>query len=243
MSNQDIAAQRVERTVLDTREMQWQTSPSPGVWRKRLHHVGPAEAGQVTSLVRFDPGTNFPAHDHPDGEEILVLEGTFSDEQGDWGAGSYLLNPEGFRHAPFSHEGCVLFVKLRQYAGSERAHLAVAVDEVPWGTDPEAGIERKILYEQAGFPDVTRLERWSGGGDGQVRKYPGGAEIFVLEGGFADESGTYEEGAWLLLPEGFQHRPSSATGCVLYVKTGGVGQLWSAAPGSGASAEQEPGHA
>src|SRR5690606_22216478 len=98
-------------------ELDWQPSPSPLVWRKRLFHAGAAEAGVVTSIVRYDAGAGLHAHGHAEGEEILVLSGTFSDERGDFGAGSYMLNPEGFRHAPSSREGCVLFVKLRQYAG------------------------------------------------------------------------------------------------------------------------------
>ena len=108
------------RVTMDTLSMEWTASPSGTVWRKRLHLVGGSESGQVTSVVRYEAGASFPAHDHPDGEEILVLEGTFSDEHGDWPAGTHLLNPEGFRHAPFSRDGCVLFVKLRQYAGDGR---------------------------------------------------------------------------------------------------------------------------
>ena len=99
--NGDLTA----RVVVDTTRMPWTPSPSGTVWRKRVHLVGPAEAGQVTSIVRYEPDSTFHAHDHPDGEEILVLDGVFSDEHGDWPAGTYLLNPQGFRHAPFSRHG------------------------------------------------------------------------------------------------------------------------------------------
>jgi anti-sigma factor ChrR (cupin superfamily) len=34
------------------------------------------------------------------GEEFLVLEGTFSDERGDYPRGSYVRNPPGTAHAP-----------------------------------------------------------------------------------------------------------------------------------------------
>ena len=71
----------------DTDAMQWSASPSGTVWRKRVHLVGPAESGQVTSIVRYDANAGFPAHDHPDGEEIFVIDGVFSDEHGDWPAG------------------------------------------------------------------------------------------------------------------------------------------------------------
>ena len=40
-----------------------------------------------------------------------MLEGVFSDEGGDHAAGTYLRNPPGSAHAPFSREGCLLFVK------------------------------------------------------------------------------------------------------------------------------------
>jgi anti-sigma factor ChrR (cupin superfamily) len=106
------------RASADINELEWSPSPSGTVWRKRIHRVGPAEAGQVTPVVRYQSNSEFPSHDHREGEEILVLEAVFSDEHGDWLAGTYLLNPEGFHHRPFSREGCTLFVKLRQYPGA-----------------------------------------------------------------------------------------------------------------------------
>lgn len=71
----------------------WIASPHVGVWRKPLAR-GDAERGHATSLVKFNPGTSFKEHDHPLGEEILVLSGTFSDHTGDYHAGSYFRNPE-----------------------------------------------------------------------------------------------------------------------------------------------------
>ena len=58
------------RAMMDSQAMAWVASPSGTVWRKRLHMVGGAESGQVTSVVRYEPGSSFPAHDHPEGEEI-----------------------------------------------------------------------------------------------------------------------------------------------------------------------------
>ena len=134
------------RVVEDSRLMQWTRSPSGTVWRKRLHLFGPAESGQVTSIVRYESDSSFPAHDHPGGEEILVLEGVFSDEHGDWPAGTYLLNPEGFRHTPFSKPGCELLVKLRQFPGLDRQHLALNVHTLAWEETGRAGECQKQLY-------------------------------------------------------------------------------------------------
>ena len=111
--------------VLHGSNMEWVPSPNPFVQRKRLELHGPAEAGRVTSIVRYLEDSTFHAHDHPEGEEIYVISGLFEDEHGSYPAGSFLLNPEGFRHKPFSRGGCDLFVKLRQYPGSDRSHVSI----------------------------------------------------------------------------------------------------------------------
>src|SRR5438552_13094300 len=90
------------RAVADTTRMEWAPSPSRSVWRKRVHLVGPPYSGQVTSVGRYGPPSRFPPHDHPHRVEILVFEGVFSDEHGDWPAGTFLLDADGFRHAPTS---------------------------------------------------------------------------------------------------------------------------------------------
>jgi len=219
--NGDLAA----RVAVDTAAMDWTPSPSGTVWRKRVHLVGPVESGQVTSVVRYQPNSTFHAHEHPDGEEILVLDGVFSDEHGNWPAGTYLLNPEGFRHAPFSREGCVLFVKLRQFPGRSREHVALRTAGTAWQPTQRAEVAVRPLYSQAGFVDSMRLERWSPGARLGRVAYASGAELFVLEGSFADEGGTFAHGAWLRLPPDAAHSPSTDEGCVVYIKEGGFAYL------------------
>lgn len=213
------------RVVVDTAAMDWSPSPSGSVWRKRVHLVGPAESGQVTSIVRYEPNSAFHAHDHPDGEEILVLDGVFSDEHGDWPAGTYLLNPEGFRHAPFSKAGCVLFVKLRQYAGRDRRHVVIDTNRVDWQSSGTAGIRCKPLYEQDGFTDRVRLEHWAPGTEPGGVEFADGAELFVLDGDFEVGSGHYSGACWLRFPSGAHCRPRTKAGCTLYVKRGGLRYL------------------
>ncbi len=227
-STESIHGDLSKRVVMSADAMEWQPSPSGSVWRKRLHRVGGAESGQVTSIVRYEKGSRFPAHDHPEGEEILVLEGIFSDEHGDWPAGTYLLNPEGFRHAPFSREGCILFVRLRQYAGEGRRHVALCTHPLPWTRGPCAGIDRQDLYCEPGFPDEMRLERWAPGASPGSVRYAGGAEILVLKGELRDEQASYAAWTWLRLPVESEHTPVSPQGCELYVKTGALPALRSA---------------
>jgi anti-sigma factor ChrR (cupin superfamily) len=213
------------RVTVDINRMEWSPSPSGTVWRKRVHLVGPPESGQVTSVVRYEPGATFPEHDHPEGEEILVLDGVFSDEHGDWPKGTHLLNPEGFRHAPFSRDGCVLFVKLRQYPGAERTHRVIQTTDLTWTPGARSGVEVKALYEQEGFTDTTRLERWAESHSFERIDYPDGVEMLVIEGQFEDEAGTYGLGSWLRFPVGSNHTPQTSQGCVLYIKEGGFTYL------------------
>ena len=64
------------RLAINTTEMEWQESPSKGVYRKKLERER-AESGVITSVVKYGRGTSFSAHAHPSGEEIFVLEGVF----------------------------------------------------------------------------------------------------------------------------------------------------------------------
>jgi anti-sigma factor ChrR (cupin superfamily) len=197
-------------------ELDWQPSPSPEVWRKRLFHAGPPEAGRVTSIVRYDAGARFHEHGHPEGEEILVLAGTFSDERGDFGAGSYMLNPEGFRHAPFSREGCLLFVKLRQFAGLDRERVLLDTAEGHW-QERAPGVRSLTLYRSPHYPDHIRLTELAPGAEPPPVELPEGEEIFVLRGELVDEHGTHAPHTWLRLPPRFTHTPRSPGGCLLYV--------------------------
>ena len=126
--NDDFSA-RIAACAADTT---WTPSPLPGVDRRMLDRVGD-EVARATSIVRYAPGSHFDRHVHDGGEEILVLEGVFSDESGDYSAGTYLRNPPGSAHAPFSREGCLLFVKLRQFAPGDLESVRIPTD---WASCP-----------------------------------------------------------------------------------------------------------
>jgi hypothetical protein len=88
--SQSLNGDMAERIVVHTDEMAWTPSPAGHVLRKRVHLVGGSESGQVTSVVQYLPGAKFPEHPHPEGEEIFVLSGTFSDQSGDALPGTHL---------------------------------------------------------------------------------------------------------------------------------------------------------
>lgn len=207
---------------IDTNAVDWQPSPSPSVFRKRLDLAGDKEASRVTSVVRYAPDSAFHSHPHPDGEEILVLDGVFSDEHGDYPAGTFLLNPEGFEHAPRSKEGCVLFVKLRQYPGVRR-QVTVDTTGGTWRQGLVPGIEVQDLYHEDGHREHIRLARFAPGAATPEHEHDGGEEIFVIEGSVADAHGMHPAGTWLRYPDGSRHTLSAPDGALIYVKSGHLG--------------------
>lgn len=219
MSNAELRTDFAQRVVVDTRSQPWQPSPSPSVWRKRLELLGRVESGRVTSVVRYDPGSSFSSHPHPDGEEFLVLDGVFSDEHGDFPAGTFVLNPEGVVHAPRSAQGCVLFVKLRQYPGLDRPQLSIDTRAEAWFPADEAGVEMLRLYEDSRYPECIRMLRFAPGAKAKRVDHPGGQELFVIKGSLSDDFGVYETGTWVRHPPGTTNALGSQSGCEVYEKT------------------------
>ena len=109
------------------------------------------EVARATSLVRYAPGSQFERHVHGGGEEILVLEGVFSDESGGHAAGTYLRKPPGSAHAPFSREGCLLFLKLRQFASSDLASVRIPTRSTPWRPGLVPGLAVMPLHSHEGI--------------------------------------------------------------------------------------------
>ncbi len=179
--------------------LDWTPSPDGAVERKRYLHVGAPESGVVTSLVRYRPGARFPRHPHPDGEEILVLEGTFSDHTGDFPTGAHLLNPQGFSHAPWSAPGCLLFVKLRQYAGSDRSQQVLCTNLLPWQRE-KGGAERLLLHCSRTPPEERLLVRQRAG----TRWTPDTerSEVFVVSGRWRCGATEVQAHDWLQVPGG-----------------------------------------
>ena len=108
--------------TVHSEELEWVASPMPGVDRRMLDRIGD-EVARATSIVRYAPGSAFSEHTHTGGEEFIVLDGVFSDEHGDFPAGTYVRNPPTTAHTPSSAPGCVIFVKLWQFDMDDRTQF------------------------------------------------------------------------------------------------------------------------
>lgn len=209
------------RVVAHAADATWLPSPLPGVTRRLLDRVG-GEVARATSVVRYAPGANFSRHVHDGGEEILVLQGVFSDETGDYPAGSYLRNPPDSAHAPYSDPGCLLFVKLRQFAPDDNQTVRIDTRRAAWRPGLVPGLSVLPLHSHGTVS--TALVRWAPNTQFQPHRHLGGEEIFVLEGLFRDEYGHYPAGTWLRGPCGSAHTPyAGPEGALIYVKVGHLG--------------------
>ena len=198
---------------------QWVKSPADGVSRIPLERIA-AESGHTTSFVRFEAGASFPPHDHPQGEEIYIMDGVFSDENGDYPAGTYVRNPPGSRHQPFTREGCTLFVKLDQFHPDDNEHLVVRPEDQEW-RQGIGNLRVLALHEHNGVS--TALVWWPENEVFQAHTHWGGEEIVVLQGRFIDEHGEYPAGSWIRSPHMSKHFPRVEEETLILVKVGHLG--------------------
>ncbi|MDC8830123.1 cupin domain-containing protein [Alteromonas gilva] len=210
-----------QRVVVLPENYKYIPSPLNGVSRMMLDRAG-GEVARATSIVRYEPGAGYSGHTHDGGEEILVLSGTFSDEHGDYPAGSYLRNPPGSSHTPFSAEGCTILVKLWQFGADDSEKLITDTTSGSWLPGQTDGLSVLPLHEHNGVN--TALVRWQPNTRFGGHTHPGGEEILVLEGVFNDEHGSYPAGSWLRNPRYSQHTPFTRNeGALIYVKVGHMG--------------------
>ena len=212
-----IHADFSKRVVIETDSMPWEDSPMTGVQRRKLDRIG-EEVARATSLVKYDPQSYFSEHTHSGGEEFLVLRGVFSDEHGDYPAGTYVRNPIGSAHTPHSKDGCVIFVKLQQFDADDTAQFSIDTRSAQFLPGSAPGLTVLPLHSHKG--ESCALVRWAPGTNFSPHRHFGGEEILVLEGVFSDENGDYPKGTWLRSPHMSQHHPFSKEGCLIYVKTG-----------------------
>jgi anti-sigma factor ChrR (cupin superfamily) len=205
-----------ENLVITTGEVEWIKSPSPNVLRIPLEREG-KESGHTTSIVKYLPNSKFDEHSHPLGEEVFVLDGVFSDEHGDYPKGTYVRNPPGSSHSPFSKQGCDIFVKLNQFSPNDSKRVVVDTNLNSW--HPGHGNLEVMPLHSFGTENVA-LVKWPKGEKFIPHTHFGGEEIFVLSGEFRDEHGAYPAGTWLRSCHLSTHHPWVEIETVILVKTG-----------------------
>ncbi len=77
----------------------------PGV---RIHWLYRTDAeGAAAALLRYEPGSAVPLHEHLGWEHIFILSGAQSDGARRHAEGTLMISAPGTQHAIASEEGCV----------------------------------------------------------------------------------------------------------------------------------------
>lgn len=90
-------------------KIEWAAAGLPGVFAKTL--FADETRGYHTSIVKLDPGAQYPAHRHGGIEEVFVLEGDLQFDFGAIVAGDYCRAEADTLHSrSHTENGCVLLV-------------------------------------------------------------------------------------------------------------------------------------
>ncbi|MCR9087179.1 MAG: cupin domain-containing protein [Rhodobacteraceae bacterium] len=204
------------RAIVKFDQSDWVPSPMPGVERKMLDRIG-EEVARATTIVRFAPGSAFSAHTHDGGEEYLVLDGTFQDEDGDFPVGAYVRNPPTSSHTPAAQDGATILVKLHQFDPDDRTHVHVDTKNATW-SDAVDGISTLSLHRDS-REDVRMVHLAPG--KGATIDASGGLELLVIEGTLTESDETLGRWDWLRLPIGSTLTAKAGSeGARIWVKTG-----------------------
>ncbi|AWX87607.1 Anti-sigma factor ChrR, cupin superfamily [Klebsiella quasipneumoniae] len=187
-----------QRVTVSCDDYHWVHSPQTGIDRVMLDRIG-GEQARATSVVRYLPLTVFPQHQHPGGEEILVLQGQFSEGNRDYPTGWYLRNPPGSSHQPHSKNGTLLFVKLGQMTTQETVPLRIDT-RAPENWLADGGMSVCPLFESA--QESVCLLRIHAGALLVDPALKGGAELFIVEGSMIEGNRIHAKGSWIRIPSG-----------------------------------------
>lgn len=166
---------------------------------------------QETSLLKFEEKSNLNSESKINSVEILVLEGTYINEYGEFRKGTYSLFPKEDEKFVKSNEGCIVFRKTNYFDIKET--VVIDTNSASW-LNGHGNLMVMPLFEQ------TALVKWPKNEKFIPHKHWGGEEIFVLSGEFIDEHGSYPKNSWIRSPHLSQHLPYVEEETIIYVKTG-----------------------
>ncbi len=108
---------KIEPTVggsvyVDVVNQDWKPSQFEGIQIKVLYEN--KDIGELTCLLKWEPGATLPFHKHPEIEQSYVLEGSFYDHDGICKAGDFVWRHAGSFHETKSDTGCTLLAVYRK---------------------------------------------------------------------------------------------------------------------------------
>ena len=93
-------------------DMEWRPTRFEGITIKVLYED--RDKGEMTCLLKWEPGASLPFHRHPEIEQSYVIEGSFYDHDGIARAGEYVWRRPESCHETHTDEGCVILAVYRR---------------------------------------------------------------------------------------------------------------------------------
>ena len=94
----------LNRIIGDLNNIDWKN-----VYKGFKEFKVPVNDNDSVKLIKMDPGTSVPLHSHNGKEYILVLDGSFCDEYGEYNKGDMQINDQQIKHNPTASKssGCI----------------------------------------------------------------------------------------------------------------------------------------
>ena len=99
-------------TYVKPEAIAWEATQFPGIAIKVLYEDKPK--GEMTCMLKWEPGATIPMHQHPEIEQSYVISGSFYDHDGICRAGEFVWRRVGSFHETHSDEGCVILAVYRK---------------------------------------------------------------------------------------------------------------------------------
>ncbi len=105
-SNENVKSKNnpLENIIGDLKNINWKS-----VYKGFKEFSIPVNDKDSVKLIKMDPGTAVPLHSHNGKEYILVLDGSFCDEYGEYNKGDMQINDQKIKHNPVAcnKDGCI----------------------------------------------------------------------------------------------------------------------------------------
>lgn len=107
----------VEKTMLFNNKVYTLPAALNNMSLGKISHIGKLSRARIqlneneihTSLLQIEPGGGVPQHTHKGFELTLLLDGSFSDERGEYVKGDFIMLDGTHTHNPISEQGCLCY--------------------------------------------------------------------------------------------------------------------------------------
>lgn len=96
----------LDSRFVDVAALEWEKTSFPGISVKTLLLDKPS--GLLTALIRMEPGSILPDHEHILIEQTFVIKGHLVCSEGECKAGDFVWRPAGSRHSAWSPNGSLM---------------------------------------------------------------------------------------------------------------------------------------